>query len=148
MRFASYITFIILWTATIDAEPRGLGRSKASIAGQQSRSPLYSPIGKRDPFLEPRLNDGGRSPDSVARLARVPIGQLTLRAILRGLGKPKAMFEDPDGMSYILEEGNLIGRERGTISRILNSDVIITERTFNYLGEETLYERVLSIPEE
>lgn len=58
------------------------------------------------------------------------------------------MFEDPQGKTFILKQGDVIGRERGSVSRILNTDVIVTERTFNYLGTESLYERVISLPQD
>jgi nitrate/nitrite transporter NarK len=58
------------------------------------------------------------------------------------------MFEDPEGKSYILTEGDSIGREHATISRIVNSEVIVTQRTFNYLGAESLLEKVISLPKD
>jgi hypothetical protein len=56
------------------------------------------------------------------------------------------MFEDPEGQTHIIVEGQTMGRERATVSRILNSEVILTEKTFNYLGAESLYEKVISLP--
>ena len=56
------------------------------------------------------------------------------------------MFEDPDGQVHIVMEGSIIGRERATVSRILNREVIVTEKTVNYLGVQSLYERIISLP--
>ena len=57
------------------------------------------------------------------------------------------MFEDPEGKTHILTEGQTLGREHGTISKVLNTEVIVTLRTFNYKGEENLYEKVISLPQ-
>jgi len=113
----------------------------------ETRSPVYSPVGKRDPFRPP-ASESGRDVSSVNPLEKHSVDKFQLKAILKGMGRPRAMFEDPDGRSFILSEGDTVGRERGTISRILNTEVIITERTYNYLGSENLYERVLSLPPE
>lgn len=107
---------------------------------------LYSPIGKKDPFRPPTVESFDREPSALTALEKYSIQQLQLKAILKGLGRPKAMFQDPDGKTHILEEGQMIGRERASLSRILNAEVIVTERTTNYLGEENLYERVISLP--
>jgi hypothetical protein len=69
-----------------------------------------------------------------------------LRAILRAGGKTQAMFEDPEGKSHVVEEGALVGLEGARVSRIVNSEVIVTERSVNYLNKETLLERVISLP--
>ena len=43
---------------------------------------------------------------------------------------------------------DLVGRERATLSRILKTEIIFTQKTFNYLGNSSLIERVLSLPPE
>lgn len=117
----------------------------AGDVAQENRGPVYSPVGKRDPFRPP-ASESGRDVTSVNPLEKHSVEKFQLKAILKGMGRPRAMFEDPDARSFILSEGDTLGRERGTISRILNTEVIITERTYNYLGSENLYERVLSLP--
>ena len=120
--------------------------------GQQQESAevtaIYNPIGKRDPFRPPSSDSLERDLSSLNPLDRWGLDQLTLRAVLRGFGDPKAMFEDPEGQTYIVEQGQVLGREQGRLSRVLTTDVIITERTINYLGQESLYERVISLPKE
>lgn len=107
---------------------------------------IYSPIGKRDPFKAPQAKRLARDLAAVNPLERFNLEQLHLRAILKGLGKNKAMFEDPEGKTHILQEGATLGRERASVSRILNTEVILTVRTFNYLGQESINERVVSLP--
>jgi len=126
----------------------------ASLAFGQPSSPnkndengvIYSPVGKRDPFKAPALGILGRELASLNPLEKYGLEQLQLRGILRGSGRPRVMFEDPEGKTHIVGEGETIGRERATVSRVLNTEVIITEKTFNYLGVESLYEKVISLP--
>jgi Tfp pilus assembly protein PilP len=108
---------------------------------------LYSSFGKRDPFRVP--NRGGLSgvhEATVDPLRKFRLEGYRLRAIVRIAGKPQAMFEDPDGKSHVVSEGDRIGMEGAHISRIVNSEVIVTERSANYLGKETLLEKVISLP--
>ncbi|GEM_PF-6203256 len=108
---------------------------------------FYSPFGKRDPFRIPTV--GGLGEDaSVGPLQRFHVDQFKLRAIMRGMGDPKAMFQDPRGRSHIVSQGDLIGIEKATVSRIIKSEVILTERTYNYLGKESLLERVIALPQD
>lgn len=109
---------------------------------------IYSPIGKRDPFKAPQAKAIARDLAAVNPLERFTLEQFHLKAILKGLGKNKAMFEDPEGKTHILVEGTVIGRERASVSRILNTEVILTLRTFNYLGQESISERIISLPSE
>jgi type IV pilus assembly protein PilP len=108
---------------------------------------FYSPFGKRDPFRVPTV--GGLGEDSsVGPLQRFHVDQFRLRAILRGIGEAKAMFQDPKGRSHIVRQGDVIGIERATVSRIIKSEVILTERTYNYLGKESLLEKVIALPQD
>lgn len=107
---------------------------------------IYSPVGKRDPFHAPSASVLDRNLASINPLEKFTVEQLQLRAILRMSDRHRAMFEDPEGKTHILSEGDTIGRERATISRILGKSVVLTLKTFNYLGEESLFEKVVSLP--
>lgn len=120
----------------------------ALAQGNPGKDGIYSPFGKRDPFREPVVNEAERTTASLGPLEKYSIQQFQLKAILRGFGRARALFEDPEGKTHILVEGDTIGRERGTISRVLNSEVIITEKTHNYLGVDSLYEKLISLPKE
>lgn len=113
----------------------------------KTESGIYNPTGKRDPFRSPSTQKN-RSPAAVSELERYSVDQYQLRAVLKGLGPARVLFEDPQGKTHILKEGDSIGRSRATVSRILKTEVILTERTFNYLGAESLTEKVLSLPDE
>lgn len=107
---------------------------------------IYSPIGKRDPFKVPAFKEGARFVNSFSPLEKYAVDQFVLQGVLRSDKIPKAMFRDPEGKTHIISEGTRIGRSGAVVSRILNREVIITERTTNYLGSETLFERVFSLP--
>lgn len=130
-----------LWLFSIAAPP-------LSARENPGKGGIYSPFGKRDPFREPVVSEAERTNASLGPLEKYSIQQFQLKAILRGFGRARALFEDPEGKTHILVEGDTIGRERGTISRVLNSEVIITEKTNNYLGVESLYEKLISLPKE
>lgn len=117
------------------------------LAADKEDGKIYSPAGKRDPFRALPLSNAGRELAAVTELERFGIDRFSLRAILRTDRKATALFEDPEGKTHILSEGDHIGRERASISRILQREVILTIRTVNYLGSEKPYEKTMALPE-
>src|SRR4051794_20414951 len=133
----SFVTILLATLMTLRAEAPEQAPAFQEPEKGPEQGTIYSPIGKRDPFNRLQTDEDSRETNRTANaLEKYSVEQFQLRAVLRGLGQTKAMFEDPEGNSHILGEGDLIGRERATISRIINSEVIITQRTFNYLGAE------------
>ncbi len=128
------------------AVPAILGGPAHALEPEKEKLQIYSPIGKRDPFKPPSTATTGKEILSLNPLERFAVEQFQLRAILKGMGKNRAMIEDPEGRSYIISEGDRMGKERATVSKILTNEIIITEKTFNYLGNLSLYEKVLSLP--
>lgn len=114
------------------------------LAEQNSEMSIYSPTGKRDPFQSP--SSASRDLASVGSpLEKYTLDQFELKAILKGPRSNQILVQDPTGASHILTEGAALGRAHATISRILDTEVIFTERRYNYLGTESIAERVLSI---
>jgi|688.fasta_scaffold88357_2 Tfp pilus assembly protein PilP len=108
---------------------------------------IYSPNGKRDPFQGP--SSAARDISSVGSpLEKYTLDQFELKAILKGPRSNQILVQDPTGASHILTEGATLGRGNATISRILDTEVIFTERRYNYLGTESIAEKVLSISKE
>jgi Tfp pilus assembly protein PilP len=108
---------------------------------------VYSPIGKRDPFNIPKLSL--RDPASAENeLFRYQVEQFELKAVLKSAESSQILIADPKGNTYILKEGDELGRSRAKISRILEKEVILTEKVTNYLGLQGLTEKVLSLPTE
>ncbi len=107
---------------------------------------VYNPVGKRDPFKVLNITSAGRKISAIYPTEKYDLDQLSLKAIIRLSGKSRAMVEAPDGQTFIIYEGETVGRERATLSRILKTEIIFTQQTFNYLGSVSLVERVLSLP--
>lgn len=124
-----------------------VGMVSAVFAEAEQRGGIYSPTGKRDPFKAPNIGRGLDS-NSLNPLEKYNLEQFQLKAILRTDNGTRAMFQDPEGKVHIVAEGDVVGRERGMVSRIVNSEVIVTQKTVNYLGAESLLERVMSLPKE
>lgn len=116
-------------------------------ASDKEEGKIYSPTGRRDPFRAATPDRTGRDVAALSELERFAIEQFQLRAILRTDRKATALFEDPEGRTHILAEGERIGREKATISRILEREVILTIQTVNYLGTEKPYEKTMALPE-
>lgn len=139
------LCLLSIWCGVVCAEVKK-DTEEGILSTDKEKSTLYSPSGKRDPFQPPSLSEE-RGPASLKELERFGLDALQLRGIERTKDSGKAMFEDPDGKTYIISEGDILGRERGKVSRILNTEVIVTLRTFNYLGAENIYEKVISLPQ-
>lgn len=109
---------------------------------------IYSSAGKRDPFKLPSIPDESKRgvASASSSLEKFTIDQFSLKAILKSKGRSSAMFSDQSGKLHILNEGETIGREGGTVSRILTSEVIVTGKAVNFLGQETIYEKIISLP--
>ncbi|NBX92394.1 MAG: hypothetical protein EB078_05940 [Proteobacteria bacterium] len=105
---------------------------------------VYEPAGKRDPF-QLVLSGSREGASTTDPLQSYPLESFQLKAILKGQNSSQIMVEAPNGNSYILREEDTLGRNHAIISRILDSEVIFTERTFNYLGVERLTEKILSL---
>ena len=117
-------------------------------ANEPKGTNIYNPAGKRDPFKVLVLGSAQRKPTAIYPTEKYDLEQLTLKAILRVQGKSRAMVQAPDGQTFVIVEGEVVGRERATLSRILKTEIIFTQKTFNYLGNSSLIERVLSLPPE
>lgn len=109
---------------------------------------IYNPAGKRDPFRVLAMAPVGRKVSNIYPTEKYDLDQLNLRAILRMGGKSRALIEAPDGLTFIVNEGEIVGRERATLSRVLKTEIILTQQTFNYLGSPSLVEKIISLPPE
>ncbi len=92
----------------------------------------YNPMGKRDPFQRYQVPELQISPDFP--LTGFELKSLKLVGIVVGLPEPKAVFEAPDGKSYVIEAGGKIGKNDGTVVKILPDEVIIVEKRVDRTG--------------
>lgn len=102
--------------------------------------------GRRNPFKPPLLEDG-TLPDVVlpgTPLERYDLGELKLVGIMWDVSMPKAMVIDPQGEVHILGKEDRIGRKRGYIAVIRESEVVVVESS-DFNGESTYATRILRI---
>ena len=83
----------------------------------------YNPIGKRDPFTPLRTELPPAPPEG---LMAWEIDELRLVGLTTGL-EPTALFMDPEGQSWIVHEGDYVGRFWGVVTEIRLDEVHIRE---------------------
>jgi len=93
---------------------------------------VYSPVGKRDPFtpLIQQVNKEIKKPRKISGpLEKFELSQFRLLAMLIVQGTPRAMVKAPDGKSYTIKPGDLIGPNGGVVKRIETKTFAIDEET-------------------
>jgi type IV pilus assembly protein PilP len=92
---------------------------------------VYSPIGKRDPFMNMTLTQGITHLDTKGRaktpLEKWPIEQLKLALTMTGTANPMAMVEDPEHRGWAVHLGDFIGQNGGKVTGIHRDEVVVTE---------------------
>ena len=89
---------------------------------------------KRDPFRP--LEEIG---DNRKLLTVYDVTKFQLVAILTGMGSPRAMIMLPNQTTEILQVGDTIGRNKGKIQKIADSEVVIKEVYKDYQGKMRSY---------
>ncbi len=103
----------------------------------------YNPQGKSNPF-QPLVVEKTETPvspqkklEQAARgeekepgtpLERMELGSLRLVAVVWNIANPRAMVEDSGGKGYILTVGTRIGKNRGQVTKITPSGVVVSEK--------------------
>jgi type IV pilus assembly protein PilP len=97
---------------------------------------VYDPTGRRDPFepltmvKKPILQQN----TPLTPLQKYDLGQLRLIGVIVGKGEPRAMVIAPDGKSYILKKGTMVGKNDGVVVRIKSDTVQVEERYYDFSG--------------
>ncbi len=118
--------------------------SKAGLASLEKYT--YDPKGKPDPFrplivektetAAPKARTSAQAAlEAATPLERMDLGQLTLVALIWNVLTPRAMVEDNTGKGYILSIGTPIGKNRGKVTQISSSGVLVTERFEDSTGK-------------
>lgn len=105
------------------------------------RGYVYDPIDKRDPFrsfILDRLNEI----DSAAKgpLEQFDLSQLSVNGIVWETNRQRALIMDPSGHGYIIEEGDVIGKNDGRVVAIDDNVVVVREAYVDFHGDKTTKE--------
>lgn len=106
--------------------------SAAEVENEVAARPefVYSPAGRRDPFapLIQQIRKKNSKPEKVkGPLEKYELSQFRLMAMLIIQGTPRAMVKAPDGKSYTVKPGDLIGANNGVVVRIETKTSIFDE---------------------
>jgi len=108
---------------------------------------VYDPKGKPDPFKplivekketasgKPKPSSMEAALESATPLERMDLGQLKLVAVVWNIPNPKGMVEDSTGKGYILSVGTPIGKNKGKVTQINSSGIVVTERFEDSTGK-------------
>jgi type IV pilus assembly protein PilP len=97
----------------------------------------YNPKGKVNPFqplvvekpetpVKPKGAVEEISPDATP-LERLDLDKVKLVAVVWNIPEPKALVEDSGGKGYIISKGTPLGKNKGQVTRIFASGVVVTE---------------------
>jgi Tfp pilus assembly protein PilP len=109
---------------------------------------LYSPVGKRDPFV-PFLKVEERTVrtglDSLPPLQRYELGELRFVGVIWGSDVTRALVEDIEGKGYTVTVGTKIGRAGGVVTRITDGEIFVREEFRDYEGAKVARESSLKL---
>ncbi len=106
---------------------------------QQKEIYLYSPVGKRDPFKSYFTSFKKKAVTfTPTPLQKYELDRLKIVGIITGISSPRAMVEDPDGQSYIIRQGALIGKNYGKVKLIRSSEVVVHEEYRDFTGKKVI----------
>lgn len=117
----------------------------------------YDPKGKPDPFKPlvvekpevppPPLQKAPAEPSKEAAtpLEKYDLNQIKLVAIVWNIKEPRAMVEDSAGKGYIITQGTNIGKNKGTVTKISSTGVLITEKVETAPGKISMREVLLKL---
>jgi type IV pilus assembly protein PilP len=141
---ASLLLALTLAACGPDAPAPPVGAASAAAAAKKKQEPpepaapvstvdyAYVPLGKRDPFRSPALDQGAsgvdKNEDVVCNepLCQVDVDDLVVVAVVTGDANPLAMVEDRAGVGYIVRRNSKIGRQGGKVTQVLRDCVVVT----------------------
>lgn len=92
----------------------------------------YNPAGRRDPFMSlvKKISTTVAKPKvNLGPLGKYELGQLRLMAMMVVDGTPRAMVKAPDGKSYTVKNGDLVGPSGGVVVRIETKKIEVDKIT-------------------
>lgn len=118
----------------------------SSVPIVDTRSYVYDPIGKRDPFRSFVLDRvKGIKSSAKGPLEQFDLSQLSITGVVWQAGNRRALIIDPSGQAYIVSEGDRIGKNNGHVITIGDSRMTVRERYEDFHGDMTTKEIVMRI---
>jgi len=113
---------------------------------------VYTSIGKRDPFksIFDDVTSAGDDTDDVAgivsQLQNYDVNSFVVTAIVWGISSPTAMVEAPDGETYVVKTGTLMGRNWGRVIKIKRDRIVVLETKSLPSGDKVSHMIELQLP--
>lgn len=109
---------------------------------------LYSPAGKRDPFV-PFIKMEQKAVrtdlESLPPLQRFDLGELKFVGVIWGPALTRALVEDGEGKGYTVTVGTRIGSSGGVVTRITDQEIVVKEVFRDYTGGKVERESFLTL---
>ncbi len=105
----------------------------------------YNPFGKRDPFRPFILDKSADADRNADPLLNFDLSKFQLTGILYGISNPRALVRDGEGKGHVITRGTKIGRNRGSVLRILKNEVVVAEEFRDPLGKLIVSEYVMKL---
>jgi Tfp pilus assembly protein PilP len=129
---AIILLIIALWV--VGAQAQESQKTDIPKPGAPQEEPIYSPIGKRDPFkpfikivekeVKPEVSK------SLPPLRRYSLEQFRLVGIMSVGQQLKAMIVDPEKNTYVLGVGDEIGNKNGKIVEVRDNSILVEEKRY------------------
>lgn len=108
---------------------------------------VYAAFGKRDPFMNPfeipKLYPP--IPPNAKPVERVPVEQISLKAVIWNQKGYRAMVVTPDGRGYTVKAGDRIGDKLGVITKVTNNRIYVTEKIKDILGDVEIKNTIMQL---
>jgi type IV pilus assembly protein PilP len=97
---------------------------------------VYVTDGRRDPFvpLSAIRRSVQLSKEPATPLQSFDLVSIRLTGVILGKGDPVALVAAPDGKSYVLYKGVLVGKNNGVVIEINSDAVLIEEKYIDFTG--------------
>jgi Tfp pilus assembly protein PilP len=119
------------------------GKDNGSIFPPGALQDLYSPVGKRNPFLPYlRVSKEGKQRDlgKVPPLQRTDLSEFRYVGLLQTRKGAVALLETGDGKGYPVQVGARLGREGGVVTKITSKEISIREEAADKAGNPVVRE--------
>lgn len=130
-------------------KPKVVAKVEEAPAKQEVTEYVYSPTGKRDPFvplLQVRKPVKGQAAVPLTPLQKFDLPQFRILGIIIGKGEPTAMVAAPGGKSFIVRKGTKIGKNNGVITKITSDGIYVQEKYYDFSGAVRTNEQVIKLP--